>query len=278
MAAIELLDFRDSGLRSEGPSATATVAGDSSGELIRPSGYSLWAGVATFQAGASLHWNDTHGDEVVFVESGEVESDGQLVGANASIIVEAGVPARLDVRETARLIHFGSVDSDQPLDGVLGPPRKDGHRVHSTDAAGTYVGRYEGRDGVVTSRFYADSTCPTCRVMLLRNSSDAAFKGPSHFHTQDELIYLLRGDVQIGTLRLEPGMAVGIPRNFRYSFRSQGGFDFLNFRRDASSMTLARDTPPVLETGEGLRMVVVDPGAPLDVPPQSIPTESLTET
>jgi hypothetical protein len=76
--------------------------------------------------------------------------------------------------------------------------------------------------------YYADSSCQTCRVTLLRNRRVVPLRSPSHAHSADELIYVLDGDVQIGV-------------------------DFLNYRTDVSFYTGGPDDVPLLETVDEMR-------------------------
>jgi hypothetical protein len=104
------------------------------------------------------------------------------------------------------------------------------------------------------STFYADSTCPTCRVTLMRNTRFDGYRTMSHTHSADELMYVLDGDMRIGSQVAGPDTVITIAGNHRYAFRSVRGFDFLNYRADASYYTGDPRTPRVLETVEALVM------------------------
>lgn len=52
-----------------------------------------------------------------------------------------------------------------------------------------------------------------------------------HAHAEDEIIYILEGELQIGRKRLGPGASVFVAGNTLYGFRSgAAGVRFLNFR------------------------------------------------
>ena len=63
---------------------------------------------------------------------------------------------------------------------------------------------------------------------------------PPHSHSQDELIHVLEGEVSSGTLRAPAGRTLAVARDRRYSFRTETAARFLNFRRDASLITVKR--------------------------------------
>ena len=90
--------------------------------------------------------------------------------------------------------------------------------------------------------------CPTCRIVFFRiDGKGEPYAVGSHLHSEDEIIHVLSGALQVGRHRIEPGMSVAIPANERYGFRTTGPFSFLNYRADASTYTLAPGTEPVLE-------------------------------
>jgi quercetin dioxygenase-like cupin family protein len=64
-----------------------------------------------------------------------------------------------------------------------------------------------------------------------------------HAHEHDEIIYVLEGELIVGSNRLGPGSSVFVPGNTLYSFRTgPNGLRFLNFRPSAdNSHILAKD-------------------------------------
>ncbi len=54
---------------------------------------------------------------------------------------------------------------------------------------------------------------------------------PIHSHTEDEIIYILDGEMVMGTQTLGKGASVFVAANAKYSFKSgPNGLKFLNFR------------------------------------------------
>jgi uncharacterized cupin superfamily protein len=218
--------------------------------LLSPPDISLWLYRITLGAGSELRWTDQHGDEAVYVLAGDLRVVGRpeeaSVGAGGAVIVESGVATRVLATSDCQLLHFGSTRSDPPTDGPYGPPSPHGHVVHAVGPGGVYAAVGEGRD----TRFYADSSCPTCRITLMRTGRDAAYASPAHSHSQDELIHLLSGEITLGHSTLGPGDTLYVQADRRYTFTGgPNGFSFLNYRRDASMHAVVRGGEPKLEGG-----------------------------
>ena len=180
---------------SEQYEASCTAHGSVVSRVVDPSESSLWLIDARLEPGATLEWAAPHGDEIVYVLDGSIEVEGTACGPDGAVVIESGVATRLQALQPSRIIHFGSVPIEPPATGPLGPPAREGHGVHVLGADGIFA--YDGgeRSGAV---YYADSSCPTCRPTLLRNIRPPDSRIPSHLHSEDELLYLLCGDAQIG--------------------------------------------------------------------------------
>lgn len=229
------------------PAASTVIAeGGITGRLLSANDFPLWLVVSDIEPGALLRWGEGHGDEAVFVLEGELETDdGRRCPVNGTVVVESDASAAVVAREASRVVHMGPRDPTVPTDGLNGPPEGDGHGVHVVGPGGTYAVTDEERD----THYYADSTCPTCRLTLLYTSRSSAYRSDPHSHSQDELIYVLRGELRIGDRRIGPGSTLAIARDHRYGFRTDGPFAFINYRRDASEQTVARDEAPRMEGG-----------------------------
>jgi quercetin dioxygenase-like cupin family protein len=248
-ATLEVMDA-DRELRSGYLAPFCEASGAVRSVLFHPAGYSLWEVEAELGAGTELRWHVRHGDEVVFVIDGELRVDGVQCGPNAAAIVEADVPTTARALTDLRVLHFGPASPEPPSEGPLGPARSEGHRVHVIEQeAAALVGDPAGHG----SRYYRDSTCETCRAAFFEPFDHAPFVTPSHVHSEDEIIRVLDGELRLGRMTLRPGMSIAIPGGARYSFRTPGGYSFLNYRRDAATCVVAPGTPPVLETVESAR-------------------------
>ena len=106
------------------------ASGACSGVLFRPEDFSLWRVEGELGEGAALEWGTAHGDEALYVIAGGLDCEGRRVGQGSALIVEAGVPALVRPAGRGRVVHFGTVATESPTDGILGPPALDGRRVH----------------------------------------------------------------------------------------------------------------------------------------------------
>jgi hypothetical protein len=142
---------------------------------------------------------------------------------------------------------MGPRDPAPPVDGPNGPAATEGHGVHVVGPRGTYANTTDAVD----SHYYADSTCPTCRITLLSVGRSFGYQSAPHSHSQDELIHVVVGGINLGRRRLGPGDTLAIAAGARYGFRGDDddGFVFLNYRRDASLQLLTRGTAPRMEGG-----------------------------
>jgi quercetin dioxygenase-like cupin family protein len=225
--------------------APSTVLdGSASSACLSPADFSLWLVRGVLRGGATLVWVPVHGDEVLYVLGGALEVDGRRCPTGGAVVVESGAGAAVRASGDAEVLHFGPRDPTPPVDGFYGPAEVAGHGVHVVGPGGTYAQVEGPRD----TRFFADSTCPTCRLTLLHTGRACAYESAAHSHSQDELIHVLQGELQLGAYRAGPGDTLAIAKDVRYRFRSDG-FAFLNYRRDVSHQTIDRDDPPVLEGG-----------------------------
>jgi len=216
-----------------------------------PADLSLWLVASTLPDGTTLHWDPSHGDEVLYVSAGALSVDGRICDRDGALVVEAGVPARARAQGLTRVIHMGARDPSPPGDGPHGPPAAHGHSVHVVGPRGTFERTEAGRE----ARFFADATCKTCRSWLLYTSRDFAYETSIHSHSQDELIHVLAGALSLGSLQLEPGSTLFVPKHQLYRLRGGAdGFAFLNYRRDASRMRVQGEDTTLMENGRSTGM------------------------
>jgi len=233
---------------------TCRLRGGASSSLVAFDGFPLWAVRAELLPGAVLEWESDHGDEGIYVASGELRVGTRICPTGGAVLIEGGAAVSVAADAPATIVHFGPHDPVPPGDGVYGPPDPAPRGVHVVGPGGTYAALEPGRD----TRMFADSTCATCRITLFLTGRDGGYASPRHSHSADEILYLLRGDIRFGSRRLGPGDAVAIRGGHRYTFRSgPQGFAFLNYRRDASEQTTDGDVPR-LEGGRARGLTRVD--------------------
>jgi hypothetical protein len=224
------------------------------GALFHPDAYSLWRVVGELGDDGVLEWDTEHGDEAIFVEVGALESGGTTVSSGSTLVVEAGMPCIARSIGPSRIVHFGTAATTSPTDGILGAPATEGRGIHIVRPEEAGSVHFSGGDGA-TSLYFCDSTCPTCRITLFLYGSDfpEGYAGPSHFHSEDEVIHVLEGELHVGPLRVGPGDAIAVPRQLRYSLRSSGPYRYLDYRADVSTAVVKPGSDPVLETVANLK-------------------------
>jgi quercetin dioxygenase-like cupin family protein len=233
---------------------TCAALGRARSSLMDFGGFPLWAVRAELEPGATLTWDDEHGDEGVYVLGGRLEVGDRVCPQGGAVIVEGQAGASASAPDGATLVHFGPRDPGPPSDGYFGPPAPEPHGVHVVGPGGMYAASEPGRD----TRMFADSTCPTCRITLFVTGRDEPYGSARHSHTADEVQYVVRGEVHFGSRVLRPGDAVAIAGGYRYRFQGgPAGFAFLNYRRDASEQTNDGDIPR-LEGGRARGLAFVN--------------------
>jgi hypothetical protein len=162
------------------------------------------------------------------------------------VIVESGAVCTARAVGVTTVVHCGAYDAQPPGDGLYGAPEPAGHGVHVVGDGGWFA---SGNRERVAVRWFADSTCPTCRIALFHVwRAEGGVRDRSHTHTQDELILLLGGSVIVGGEEYGVGTCLAFPALTRYSLLSgPDGFAILNFRRDVSVQAYRAGEPDELE-------------------------------
>ena len=214
------------------------VDGAADRRLVSPPDFPLWLLRGRLEPGTALAWDGTQGDECASVLDGELSVDGRVCPAGGALVVEAGAVVRATAGpDGVTVVHCGR--------WVPAGHGKAGGGVHVVGPGGTWARDEPGR----VSRFFADSTCPTCDATLLLTSRAGEYESAPHSHSADELIHVLEGEIRVGRTVLGPGATVAVAADRRYGFRSPG-FAFLNFRAGPSAQTVERGAPAVPEGGE----------------------------
>ncbi len=228
----EILDEREVAAAEADPTF-GPVSGLSSVRMLSPDGYALWLCVLEVAAGTALRWPATHGEEGLYVLSGELRVGGASCAQGGAVVVESDVAVTAQVSKPGRLVHVGSRIAEPPSGGELGPAAPGGHGVHVVGPNGWFVSGSEDR---TVARWFADSTCPTCRIALFDVTSDETpERARAHTHSADEIIYILAGRMRLGKRLLGPGTSLCISGGTRYAQGAgPGGCSFLNYRRDTS--------------------------------------------
>jgi quercetin dioxygenase-like cupin family protein len=207
-------------------------AGSATTRLHDPEDNPVWIVTGDLEPGAVVAWDTDHGDEAVYVMSGELRAGDRVCGAGGVLVVESGVRIEATATVATSVIHFGPSDPQPPSTGRNGAPEPDGHRAHAVGPKGVYVRVAPGH----YTRFFAGATCPTCRISLMESCRTQHYQSAAHSHSQHELIHVLEGELKLGSLRVGPGDTLSVPANVRYRFETgESGYRFLNYSSDASA-------------------------------------------
>jgi hypothetical protein len=233
--------------RSDSPAPHCEVSGARSSDLAHPDGWECWAVAAEFADGGTLTWGADHGDEVIFVAEGSLDTPDGTCEREGVVLVDAGVPATITAAAGTRILHWGSMSVEPPADGPIGPAVREGRSLHVIGSEGRFA-REQG--AVVAQKYFVDATQPTSRISLLLASADDAYTSVSHLHSEDEIMYVRSGELRVGRDVAPQGSFIAIKGDYRYRFQAPAAFSFLNFRRDVSTVVVGTQEPPHLEICE----------------------------
>jgi hypothetical protein len=202
----------DSGARPTGSVRSRAVLGGAE----RP----LWLFVHELAPAAQLVWDRPSHDQVLYVSLGAVRLKGEAVPAGGVAIVEHAAEVAVEAgTEGATLLQFRQADGAPP-------PERAGGNVHVV--ADPPPGPAQASSRSVT---YADSSCPTCTAWLHESVFTVPSRIGAHEHTEDELIFITRGEMRLGRKSLGPGAALAIDKDTQYGFETgPDGVNFLNYR------------------------------------------------
>lgn len=184
--------------------------------------------------GASVSFTGTPTDRAVYVWQGAIDACGTQLGARSSLIVEYDAVVSASASgEGATLLEFNMKDrcAEDRAGGNV-------HLLPSTRAphiAGVHGG------GRIDMALHADSQCPTCKVWLHESDwSGADVETVLHSHSEDEIIFVVGGNMRVGKRHYGPGTALAVAANTKYGFFSgPDGLSFINFRGTSPIYTLA---------------------------------------
>ena len=186
-------------------------------------------------------------DRLAYVWKGRVQVNGVGLDAGSSLIVERGRTLEIanDEEDSLVLTFNAASPSMHPAEGG---------NVHLLPAEA--VPRCETQNGL-KGGMHADSDCPTCDLWLHENhfpknqvvSPENAAKG-IHAHSEDEIIFVTKGEIHFGTKTGGPGTALFIAADTFYSFTpGPDGLSFINFRAGKPSDIRFKSGGSMSETG-----------------------------
>jgi hypothetical protein len=201
-------------------------------------------------AGRRLRIGPMASDCAVYVWHGAVDAGGWTLDQGSSAVVEHG--ESLDI--------VGTAGDSEVLTFAAGHPPvapEAGGHVHLLPNERVPAFTESRGEQPIGGRMHADSDCPTCSVWLHENqlppgrpmSAEEAAVG-IHSHTEDEVIFVLDGQMQLGQKLVGPGTAIAIAADTLYSFNvGPDGLRFVNFRAGMPSDIHFANGMTMSETG-----------------------------
>jgi quercetin dioxygenase-like cupin family protein len=187
-------------------------------------------------------------DRVIYVWRGGVEAGERRLSAGSSIVVEHGRTFAIHgIDDQSQILVFAAADASSQS--------KAGGHVHLLPAE--RVPRIQRTETTTGGGMHADSGCLTCAVWLHENSFpgrvDVSAEDEArgiHSHTEDEIIFVIDGEIRLGARICGPGTALAIAANTMYSFTAgSAGLRFVNFRAAEPSDIHFADGRSMSETG-----------------------------
>lgn len=228
----EITDERDVVPASADPTFGAG-AGAEACRMLSPADFDLWLAVLEVASGTTLSWPGLHGEEGLYVLSGELEVGGERCARGGAVIAESDVAVTVRTTAPSRLVHVGSRSPATEGGSERRAPATDNHGVHVVGPRGWFVSGSEDRSH---ARWFSDGTCPTCRIALFDvTSAEAPGRSRAHTHSADEIIYIVAGTMRLGRRLVPAGSSLCISGGTRYAQSAgPGGCTFLNYRKESS--------------------------------------------
>ncbi len=185
---------------------------------------------------------------LAYVWTGCVEVAGRDLPAGSVVIAERGAASEMVGRapQSNVLVFGGRQATAKPGD------RGQVH-ILPRDRAPTVSGM--GASGV-SGTLFADGGCPTCGVWLHENRFPAQSAPPAdpkagvHSHDENEIIFVTKGQMQLGNKLAGPGTALAIAAGTMYSFLpGPEGLSFVNFRAGRPGLIHFADGRDIDEVG-----------------------------
>lgn len=197
---------------------------------VDPADFPLRLDACKLKSGDCLTIGPVQTECVGYVWHGDAKAGGRDLAAGSSFIVEKG--QSLDVA--------GSAEGCEILLFAAGAPdRAGGAGGHVHILPNERVPRDDAQDAHgVSGGIHADSSCLTCDVWLHENGFPGSeprtpeeMAAGVHSHSEDEIIFIVSGQIRLGRKLFPEGTAIAIPADRLYTFTpGPEGMRFVNFR------------------------------------------------
>jgi hypothetical protein len=208
--------------------------------------------------GAAIALDASPVGNVFHVMAGAIVCDGAVVRQGGAVLAEHACRASVAAgADGATLLHFHAASpATVGAGGHLHIAGKNG-RLRTGGIPGTHLGEGKGYRGTL----WTELDCSTCQLWLYRSEIGGAVsqKDTLHYHSTDEIIYVLDGEMLLGARGLTAGTAVAVDAGARYRMGvGEHGVAFLNFRaRDSMVVMLEQGNPTPIDEADTWRSGVV---------------------
>jgi hypothetical protein len=181
--------------------------------------------------GQVLRIEQSDADRLAYVWHGAVEAGGAVLPQGSSLIVEHGRSLEITGGDVpSQVLTFAAAHAPAT-------PRAGGH-VHLLPADRIARAAPDALSSGVSGGMHFAADCPTCEIWLHENRFPGSPGLPPeeqakgvHSHTEDEIIFVIDGEIRLGTKLYPPGTALAIAADTLYSFTpGPDGLAFINFR------------------------------------------------
>jgi hypothetical protein len=223
--------------------------------LVTESDQSIHLRLYELSPGARIDIRHPPTGHAFYLWEGGATANGEALAAGGAVIVEHGGEASIMATGSgATIAHF------QRNPTFAETHAKTGGHVHVIPPEGIFNCPVSASDAAYV--IWADSSCPTCDLWLHQTHMPRpTTQGGHHFHSEDEVVFLVGGGMKLGNRMLQPGTALAIAADTIYGFGvPEGGTRFVNFRCRESYVVRTKNTKPlhapinereVLRTGGG---------------------------
>lgn len=224
-------------------------------DLVTDADQSIHLRIYEMAPGARIDVRHPTTGHAFYLWKGSMTGNGMTLASGGAVMAEQGGEVVIVAAGAgATIAHFQRNPAFPPVDTKAG-----GH-AHVIPPEGIFNCPVSASDAAYV--IWADSSCPTCDLWLHQTHMPRpTTQGGHHFHSEDEVVFLVGGGMKLGNRTLQPGAALAISANTIYGFGvPEGGTRFINFRCRESYVVRTKNAKPihapinereVLRTGAG---------------------------
>jgi quercetin dioxygenase-like cupin family protein len=210
--------------------------------LVAEGDQSMHLRLYEMQPGARIRVDRPPTGHAFYVWQGSALVDGRPLETAGAVIAEHGGSTQIAAGPSgATIAHFHhNPERSETL-------AKAGGHVHVIPPEGIFNCPVSASDAAYV--IWADASCPTCDLWLHQTHMPRPTnQGGHHYHSEDEILFIVDGGVVLGNRTLPPGTSIAIDANTIYAFGvPDQGTKFINFRCRESFVVRTKRTKPLHE-------------------------------